>query len=134
MKVGVEATGGLEWRLWQRLEQADIAAVPLPPAQIKAFARSRGTHAKTERIDAEFIAAFMAFRPEAGRELPDETIVALRSYTTKHAQLVEIKQRLRAQSSARRKQDAPAAIKTLDQELIVAIEARIRDIESGSEG
>lgn len=44
----------------------------LPPAQIKAFARSHGIRAKTDRIDAKLIASFMAFRPEAGRALPTE--------------------------------------------------------------
>lgn len=99
-KVGFEATGGLEWRLWQHLDEADIAAIQLPPAQIKAFARSRGTRAKTDRIDAELIAAFMVFRPEAGRTLLDENVVILQNYTTKRAQLVEMRKRLKAQNSA----------------------------------
>ncbi|MCF8478787.1 MAG: transposase, partial [Rhodospirillum sp.] len=40
--VGFEATGGLEWRLWTKLEAAGIDAGQLPPAQIKAFAKSCG--------------------------------------------------------------------------------------------
>ncbi len=55
------ATGGQEWRLWAALDAAGIAARQLPPAQINAFATSRGTRAKTDRIDAELIARFMAF-------------------------------------------------------------------------
>lgn len=51
VKVGFEATGGQEWRLWTELSAAGIVAVQLPPAQIKAFALSRGTRAKTDRID-----------------------------------------------------------------------------------
>jgi len=54
-----EATGGQEWRLWAALDVAGIVARQLPPAQIKAFAASRGTRAKTDRIDAELIARFM---------------------------------------------------------------------------
>jgi len=42
----------------------------LPPVQIKAFATSWGTRAKTDRIDAELIARFIAFRPDTGRTLP----------------------------------------------------------------
>lgn len=61
VKVGFEATGGQEWRLWTELSAAGIVAVQLPPAQIKSFALSRGTRAKTDRIDAELIARFMAF-------------------------------------------------------------------------
>ena len=59
VKVGFEATGGQEWVLWTELAAAEIVAVQLPPAQIKAFALSRGTRAKTDRIDAELIARFM---------------------------------------------------------------------------
>ena len=51
IKVDFEATGGQEWGLWRELVAAGIAAVQLPPAQIKAFAQSRGTRAKTDRID-----------------------------------------------------------------------------------
>lgn len=79
----IEATGGQEWVLWTELSAAGIAAVQLPPAQIKAFALSRGTRAKTDRIDAELIARFMAFRPEAGRELPDGNRRIFRTLTTR---------------------------------------------------
>ena len=68
--VCFEATGGHEWRLWASLEAAGIEARQLAPAQAEAFGRSQGTLAKTDRIDAELIARFMAFRPEAGRRLP----------------------------------------------------------------
>ena len=53
--VCFEATGGQEWRLWAVLDAAGIVTRQLPPAQIKAFAASRGTRAKTDRIDAELI-------------------------------------------------------------------------------
>lgn len=61
--VCFEATGGQEWRLWSSLDTAGIATRQLPPAQIKAFAASRGTRAKTDRIDAELIARFMHCPP-----------------------------------------------------------------------
>ncbi|WP_300063672.1 hypothetical protein [uncultured Roseobacter sp.] len=41
--VCFEATGGQEWRLWSTLDTAGITTRQLPPAQIKAFAASRGT-------------------------------------------------------------------------------------------
>ncbi|WP_408635227.1 IS110 family transposase [Paracoccus binzhouensis] len=47
VRVGFEATGGQEWVLWATLVAAGVEAVQLPPAQIKAFALSLGTHAKT---------------------------------------------------------------------------------------
>ena len=66
--VCFEATGGHEWLLWADLDEAGVRTRQLPPAQIKAFAASRGAPAKTNRIDAETITLFMAFRPEAGRQ------------------------------------------------------------------
>ncbi|WP_174867720.1 hypothetical protein [Ruegeria sp. HKCCD8929] len=41
--VCFEATGGQEWRLWAALDAAGVATRQVPPAQIKAFAASRGT-------------------------------------------------------------------------------------------
>uniref|UniRef100_UPI0035711EAF IS110 family transposase n=1 Tax=Marivita lacus TaxID=1323742 RepID=UPI0035711EAF len=72
----------------------------MPPAQVKAFAQSRCTTAKTDRIDAELIARFFAFRPEAGRNLPVEKLRLLRALTSKRSQLVEIRKRLLAQIRA----------------------------------
>ncbi|WP_370453604.1 transposase [Paracoccus sp. JM45] len=65
-QVGFEATDGQEWALWAVLVEAGVEARQLPPARIKAFAMSRDTRAKTDRIDAELIARFIMFRPEAG--------------------------------------------------------------------
>ena len=129
VKVGFEATGGQEWRLWTELSAAGIVAVQLPPAQIKAFALSRGTRAKTDRIDAELIARFMAFRPEAGRELPDENLRILRTLTTRRGQLVDIRKRLKAQIGARKKQGIPADVETMDDDLKDVIDTQIDDIE-----
>ncbi|WP_206338540.1 hypothetical protein [Antarcticimicrobium sediminis] len=66
-----------------------MATRQLPPAQIKTFAASRGTRAKADRIDAEIIARFMAFRPDAGRNLPHKKRPILRSLTSKRGRLVE---------------------------------------------
>jgi transposase len=81
-----ESTGGQEWQLWALLEAEGVAACQVPPAQVKAFAQSRDTRAKTDRIDAELIAHFFVFRPEAGRSLPAEKLRLLRALTSKRAQ------------------------------------------------
>lgn len=129
VKVGFEATGGHEWMLWTELVDAGIIAVQLSPAQIKAFALSRGTLAKTDRIDAELIARFMAFRPEAGRELPDEKLRILRTLTTRRGQLVDMRKRLKAQIGARRKQGISADVETMDDELKEVLDTQIDQIE-----
>jgi transposase len=99
--VCFEATGGQEWRLWAALDAARIVARQLPPAQVKAFAASRGTRAKTDRIDAELI-AHLVLRPEAGRNHPAGKFRMLRALTSKRAQLVEMRKRLLAQINAQK--------------------------------
>jgi transposase len=128
-KVGFEATGGQEWALWTRLVEAGLDAVQLPPAQIKAFALSWGRRAKTDRIDAELIVRFMAFRPNAGRRLPSATLRVLRALTTRRAQVVEMRKRLMAQIGARARQGVAADLETMDGELRALLEAQIRQLE-----
>ena len=129
VKVGFEATGGQEWVLSATLVAAGIDAGQLPPAQIKAFALSRGTRAKTDRIDAELIARFMLFRPEAGRRLPSENLCILRALTTRRAQIVDMRKRLLAQIAARRKQSVPADIEGMDDALKTILDAQVGDLE-----
>ena len=129
VKVGFEATGGQEWVLWTELAAAEIVAVQLPPAQIKAFALSRGTRAKTDRIDAELIARFIAFRPEVGRLLPDQNLRVLRTLTTRRGQLVDMRKRLNAQISARNKQAVSADVEVMDNDLQDVLDTQIDAIE-----
>ena len=129
VKIGFEATGGQEWVLWAKLVAAGIDTKQLPPAQIKAFALSRGTRAKTDRIDAELIARFMLFRPEAGRTLPSENLRILRTLTTRRGQIVDMRKRLAAQIAARKKQDILADVEGMDDALKTMLDAQIGDLE-----
>lgn len=127
--VCFESTGGQEWQLWALLEAEGVAARQVPPAQVKAFAQSRGTRAKTDRIDAELIARFFAFRPEAGRSLPTEKIRILRALTSKRAQLVEMRKRLLAQIRAHQKLGTAAMFEDVDSELKHRIDSLIKELE-----
>lgn len=127
--VCFESTGGQEWLLWASLEAKGVAARQVPPAQVKAFAQSRGTRAKTDRIDAELIARFFAFRPEAGRSLPAEKIRLLRALTSKRAQLVEMRKRLLAQIRAQQKLGTAVMFEDVDTELKQRIDSLIKDLE-----
>ncbi|GLQ66810.1 hypothetical protein GCM10007870_23950 [Gluconobacter kondonii] len=129
LTVGFEATGGQEWALWRVLISMGLNAVQLPPAQIKAFALAMGKRAKTDQIDAELIARFMAFRPEAGRTLPDEKLQFLRALTVRRAQMVEARKRLSAQISARRKQGVSAELEEMDSSLKAFLESQISELE-----
>ncbi|RWR25594.1 hypothetical protein D2T31_21735 [Sinirhodobacter populi] len=106
-----------------------MEAVQLPPAQIKAFALSRGTRAKTDRIDAGRIARFMLFRPEAGRRLRSESPRIFRALTTRRAQIADMRKRLLAQIAARRKQDVPAGIDGMDDDPKAMLDTQVGDVE-----
>ena len=128
--VCFEATGGQEWRLWSALDAKGIATRQLPPAQIKAFAVSRGTRAKTDRIDAELIARFMVFRPEAGRTLPHEKIRLLRALVSKRGQFVETCKRLLAQIKAHDKLGSAVLFAAMDTELKDLLDRQITELET----
>lgn len=107
----------------------------MPPAQIKAFAASRGTRAKTDRIDAELIARFLALRPDAGRQLPHEKLREVRALCAKRGQLVEMRKRLLAQTllaqtKARIKNGSGEPIEAMDRELKALIGDQIADLEA----
>lgn len=127
--VCFESTGGHEWQLWAALEAEDVIARQVAPAQVKAFARSRGTRAKTDRIDAELIARFFAFRPEAGRRLPAERFRDLRALTSKRTQLVEMRKRLLAQVRAHQKLGTAALFEDIDAELKARLDSLIKCLE-----
>ena len=127
--VCFESTGGQEWQLWAALEAEGVVARQVPPAQVKAFAQSRGTRAKTDRIDAELIARFFAFRPEAGRSLPSEKLRFLRALSSKRAQLVEMRKRLLAQIRAHQKLGTAAMFDHIDTELKAQLDILIKELE-----
>lgn len=58
--IGLEASGGYERGVADHLAAADLAVYRIDPAQVRAFARSRARHAKTDPIDAEMIARWLA--------------------------------------------------------------------------
>jgi transposase len=91
--VGMEPTGGYERALCQALGEAGVRWVRLHPSAILAFRKARGVRAKTDKIDAALIAAFLA-DAKARDALPrafhvDEKLKAL---SARRAQLVEARQ------------------------------------------
>ena len=95
--IALEPTGGCEWALWEALERAGFDVRQVCAGHVRNFARSLGNLAKTDPLDAQMIARFIAFRPEAGRRLPAEILRKLNVLTTKRRQLVEMKKRLNCQ-------------------------------------
>lgn len=58
--VLLEATGGYERACARALHAAGLPTRVVNPRQTRGFARSQGTHAKTDRLDAQLIARFAA--------------------------------------------------------------------------
>ncbi|QBR37996.1 IS110 family transposase [Leisingera sp. NJS201] len=128
--VCFEATGGQEWRLWATLDGAGLTTRQLPPAQIKAFAASRGTRAKTDRIDAGLIARFMVFRPDSGRSLPHERLRLLRALVSERGQIAETRKRLLTQIKAHRKLGSSEVFSDMDADLKDLLDRQIAELEA----
>ncbi len=72
-RIVLEATGGFELRLVAELVAGKLPVVVTNPRRVRAFARSTGQLAKTDKLDAKLLAHFAAaLRPEV-RLLPTAT-------------------------------------------------------------
>jgi transposase len=119
--VALEATGGYETVAAATLASAGLPVVVVNPAQIRAFARALGRHAKTDPIDAAVIAQFaFATKPEV-RPLPDEATRLLSDLVARRRQIVEMMaaegQRERRLINKRLKKSIARLRKALEKEL-----------------
>ena len=88
--IVLEATGGLEVEVTAMIAAAGLGIAVINPRQARAFAKSLGKLAKTDKIDAGILAHFAdAIRPEP-RTLPDEETVQLQAWITRRRQVVEM--------------------------------------------
>jgi transposase len=88
--IVLEATGGLEVEVTAMIAAAGLGVAVINPRQARAFAKSLGKLAKTDKIDAGILAHFAdAIRPEP-RTLPDEETVQLQALITRRRQVVEM--------------------------------------------
>jgi transposase len=121
-----EASGGYERGVLAVLEKAAVAYTLLNARQVRDFAKARGTRAKTDRIDAEVLAAYGAALRPAATLAPTEHERALQEHVRCRQRLLQtlIALRLQAESltikSLRR--TARAAIRALEKQ-IKAVEA-----------
>lgn len=119
--VAVEATGGFETTVAAAVAGAGLPLVIVNPAQVRAFAQAIGRRAKTDPIDAEVIARFVAaVRPEV-RPLPDAAEQLLADLITRRRQIVQMigaeKQREKRQAQPRLKRSIARLVSALTREL-----------------
>lgn len=89
--VVMEATGGYETAAATALVAAGLRVAVVNPRQIRDFAKATGRLAKTDRIDAQVIAAFgQAIEPEIMR-LPEEDARELEELLVRRRQLVTMR-------------------------------------------
>jgi transposase len=123
--VVLEATGGYE-----RLAVATLAAAKLPvvavnPRQVRDFAKATARLAKTDRIDAQVLAAFAhAVRPPV-RELPSEFTQKLQETLVRRSQLIE----MRTMESNRLKQARDKRVQTNVQAVMAFLHKHLQEID-----
>lgn len=88
--IVLEATGGYEMHLVAEQAQANLPVVVTNPRKVRAFARSTGQLAKTDKLDAKMLAHFAAaIRPDV-RPLPSEEEEQLTGLLVRRRQLVDM--------------------------------------------
>ncbi len=123
--VVVEATGGYESLVSSHLAAAGLPLAVVNPRQVREFARASGRLAKTDRIDAQVLAAFAeAIRP-ALRPLKDEATRELEALVTRRRQLVAM-----VTTEKNRLPGVPKALRRDIKAHIEWLEQRIRDTDN----
>jgi transposase len=88
--VAIEASGGYERLVIERLTLAGLQVVRLNPLHVRRFAQAGGRRAKNDRIDAEVIAHYAATFPEEGGTLRDPDRDALAEHLLVRAQTLDM--------------------------------------------
>jgi transposase len=88
--VVLEATGGYEMLVVAELAHANLPVVVTNPRKVRAFARSTGKLAKTDKLDAKLLAHFAAPIRPAVRPMPSEEEEQLTGLLIRRRQLVDM--------------------------------------------
>ena len=88
--VLLEATGGFEMLLVAELAHAGLPVVVSNPRRVRAFARSTGRLAKTDKLDAKLLAHFAAAVRPPVRTMPSEEEELLTGLLTRRRQIVDM--------------------------------------------
>jgi transposase len=88
--VVLEASGGYEAPLFERLSAKQIPVALLNPRHVRQFARASGRLAKTDGIDAEVLAHFAEVMKPEPRRLADADTRKLRILVARRYQLIQM--------------------------------------------
>jgi transposase len=88
--VVLEATGGYEMQLVAELVHAKLPVVVTNARKVRAFARSTGQLAKTDKLDAKLLAHFAAAIRPAVRAMPSKEEEELTGLLVRRRQLVDM--------------------------------------------
>jgi transposase len=122
--IVLEGTGGIEKPAAIYLAGKGFPVAVVNPRQVRDFARSTGTLAKTDRIDAQIIAQFAeAVKPEP-RFIPDLPRMELNDLATRRRQLSD----MRVAESHRLTRAANPALKNSIQRVIETLDEQLADI------
>ena len=86
--VVLEATGGYELKLLERLLGESLPVAVANPRQVREFARASGRLAKTDAIDADVLAHYAAVMDPELRRMPDAQTRKLRALLARRRQLL----------------------------------------------
>lgn len=123
--IVIESTGRLEMRFVIAASDAHLPVAICNPSRIKAFIRSTGKHAKTDKIDAQMIALFgLVMRPSVS-EVKPEILRDISELITVRSQLIATRTTLR--NHTKRK---PPAFKWYHARLIAQINKELQNVEA----
>jgi transposase len=88
--IVLEASGGYEVALLERLFAKKLPVALLNPRHVRDFARASGRLAKTDAIDAEVLAHFAEVMKPEPRQMADPETRKLRALVTRRRQLVQM--------------------------------------------
>jgi transposase len=88
--IVLEASGGYEVALLERLFAKKLPVALLNPRHVREFARASGRLAKTDAIDAEVLAHFAEVMKPEPRQMADPETRKLRALVTRRRQLVQM--------------------------------------------
>ena len=128
--VVCEATGGYERKLMSLLFDQEIPVALVNPSRVRAFARSEGTKAKTDPIDAQMLLRFAKSKDLKPTPAPSKQQQALQALMDRRSQLTETlaREKTRLQKSTETVRKSIDKMIGVIEEELEALEERIEKL------